>query len=147
MLSFDPLREFDRLARETRERSPSVMAFDAVRDEESVTLYFDVPGVSGDDIDVHVERNELTITARRVWKSQSDDKETLVSERPQGSFTRRVMLSDALDADRLEANLSEGVLTVVIPVSEKSKPRKINVTMGSQQSDHIDVSGGNSADD
>lgn len=145
MLRFDPLREFDRLARETRDRPPSVMAFDAVRDDESVTLYFDVPGVSGDDIDVHVERNELTITARRVWKS--DDKETLVSERPQGSFTRRVMLSDALDADRLEANLAEGVLTVAIPVSEKSKPRKINVTMGSSQRDQIEVSGGNSDDD
>lgn len=145
MLSFDPLREFDRLARETRERPPSVMAFDAVRDDESMTLYFDVPGVSGDDIEVHVERNELTITAQRVWKG--DDKETIVNERPQGSFTRRVMLSDALDADRLEANLSEGVLTVVIPVSEKSKPRKINVTMGSHQSDHIEVSGANSADD
>jgi len=145
MLSFDPLREFDRLAREARERPPSLMAFDAVRDDQSVTLYFDVPGVSGEDIDVHVERNELTITARRVWTG--DDKETLVSERPQGSFTRRVMLSDALDADRLEANLSEGVLTVAIPVSEKSKPRRIEVTMGSHQSDHIDVSGGNSADD
>lgn len=145
MLRFDPLREFDRLARETRERPPSVMAFDAVRDDESVTLYFDVPGVSGDDIDVHVERNELTITARRVWKGA--DKETLVSERPQGSFTRRVMLSDALDADRLEANLAEGVLTVAIPVSEKSKPRKINVTMGSSQRDQIEVSGGNSDND
>jgi HSP20 family protein len=145
MLSFDPLREFDRLARETRERPPSVMAFDAVRGDEAVTLYFDVPGVSGDDIEVHVERNELTITARRVWTD--DDKETLVSERPQGSFTRRVMLSDALDADRLEANLSEGGLTVARPVSEKSKPRKINVTMGSNQSDQINVSGGNSADD
>ena len=142
MLRFDPMREFDRLTRETRDRPPAVMGFDAIRDDESVILYFDVPGVSADDIDVHVERNELTITANRLW--DSDDKEILVSERPQGSFTRRVMLSDILDADRLEASLSDGVLTVTIPVSEKSKPRKIDVTLGSQGGDDIEVSGGDS---
>lgn len=140
MLRFDPMREFDRLTRETTDRPPTVMAFDAIRDDESVILYFDVPGVTADDIDVHVERNELTITANRVWNS--DDTEILVSERPQGSFTRRVMLSDILDADRLEASLSDGVLTVTIPVSEKSKPRKIDVTLGSQGGDAIEVSGG-----
>jgi len=139
MLRFDPLREFDRLTRETRDRPPSVMAFDAIREEESVTLYFDVPGVSADDIDVHVERNELTITATRVW--DGDDKETLVSERPQGSFTRRVMLSDVLDSERLEATLSDGVLIVTIPVAEKSKPRKIDVTTHSKGGDDIEVSG------
>ena len=139
MLRFDPLREFDRLTRETRDRPPSVMAFDAIREEESVTLYFDVPGVSADDIDVHVERNELTITATRIW--DGDDKETLVSERPQGSFTRRVMLSDVLDSERLEASLSDGVLIVTIPVAEKSKPRKIDVTTHSKGGDDIEVSG------
>lgn len=139
MLRFDPLREFDRLTRETRERTtPAVMAFDAVRDDDAVTLYFDVPGISADDLEVSVERNELTISARRVWKD--DSKETLVTERPQGSFTRRVMLSDALDTDRLEANLAEGVLELTIPVSQKSKPRKIDVTTGSQE-EAIEVSG------
>lgn len=139
MLRFDPLREFDRLTRETQERTtPAVMAFDAVRDEGSVTLYFDVPGISAEDLEVSVERNELTIAATRIWSG--DDKETLVSERPQGSFTRRVMLSDALDTDRMEANLSEGVLELTIPVSEKSKARKIDVTTGSQE-EAIDVSG------
>lgn len=139
MLRFDPLRDLDRLTRETRERTtPTVMAFDAVRDEDSVILYFDVPGISADDLEVSVERNELMITATRMWRD--DDKETLVTERPQGSFTRRVMLSDALDTDRLEANLSDGVLELTIPVSEKSKPRKIDVTTGSQQ-EAIEVSG------
>lgn len=138
MLRFDPLRELDRFARETRDRTPSVMAFDAVRNEDAVTLYFDVPGVSAEDLEVNVDRNQLTITAERVW--QSGDDEILVSERPQGTFTRRVMLSDSLDTDKLEANLDEGVLTVTIPVAEQSKPRKIDVSTGSQESDSIDVS-------
>lgn len=143
MLRFDPLREFDRLTREARDHPPAVLAFDAIREDESVTLYFDVPGITADEIDVNVERNELTITANRVWEGQ--DKETLVSERPQGSFTRRVMLSDILDADRLEASLSDGVLTVTVPVADKSKPRKIDVST-SPRADDIEVSGGDRTD-
>ena len=138
MLRFDPLRELDRFTRESRDRTPSVMAFDAVRGEDAVTLYFDVPGVSAEDLDVSVDRNQLTITAERVW--QSGDDEILVSERPQGTFTRRVMLSDSLNTEKLEANLDEGVLTVKVPVAEQSKPRKIDVSTGSQESDSIEVS-------
>jgi HSP20 family protein len=145
MLRFDPMREFDRLTRETREHQQVILAFDAIRDDESVVLYFDVPGISADDLDVNVERNELTITASRVWRG--DDKQPLVSERPQGSFTRRVMLSDILDADRLEASLGGGVLTVTIPVSEKSKPRKVDVTTPSQNPDEIEVSGSDVSED
>ncbi len=138
MLRFDPLRELDRFARESRDRTPSVMAFDAVRSEDAVRLYFDVPGVSADDLEVNVDRNQLTISAERLWESGDD--EILVSERPQGVFTRRVMLSDSLDTERLEANLDEGVLTVMVPVAEQSKPRKIDISTGSQESDSIDVS-------
>jgi HSP20 family protein len=138
MLRFDPLRELDRFARESRDRTPSVMAFDAVRGEDAVTLYFDVPGVTADDLEVNVDRNQLTITAERIWDSGDD--EILVSERPQGVFTRRVMLSESLDTEKLQANLDEGVLTVTVPVAEQSKPRKIDVSTGSQASGSIDVS-------
>ncbi|HUG32678.1 MAG TPA: Hsp20/alpha crystallin family protein [Acidimicrobiia bacterium] len=138
MLQFDPFRDFDRITRETRDRPPSVMAFDAIRDDDAVTLYFDVPGITAEDLDINVDRSELTITAQRVW--DGDDKEILVNERPQGSFTRRLMLSDSLDTEQLEANLAEGVLTVTIPVAERSKPRKIEVTTESER-DQIEVSG------
>jgi HSP20 family protein len=143
MLRFDPIREFDRLTREATEPL-AVLAFDAIRKDESVIMYFDVPAFTADDIDVHVERNELVITAERVWSG--GDKETLVNERPQGTFTRRLMLSDALDTERLEADLADGVLTITVPVAEKSKPRKIDVTTGSQQADEIEVSGGDGSD-
>lgn len=139
MLRFDPFREIDRLTREPRDRAPSVMAFDAVRDDDQVVLYFDVPGVSPEDLDVNVERNELTITANRTWDDEG--REILATERPQGSFSRRVMLSDALDTDSLEANLADGVLSIRIPMAEKSKPRKIDVTRGTRGANAIDVSG------
>jgi HSP20 family protein len=45
-----------------------------------------------------------------------------------GSYTRRVRLSDAVDADKIEANYADGVLTVHVPVAEQAKPRKIEVS-------------------
>ena len=137
MLRFDPFRELERLSQETRRRpAPSVLAFDAVRDDEMVTIYIDVPGVEAGDIDVNVERNELTITVERRWAS--DEKEVLASERPQGTFTRRIMLSDGLDTDSMEANLDNGVLSIQVPMSERSKARKIDV-QSSSGSETVDV--------
>lgn len=139
MLQFDPFRELDRISQESRRRSgQSVLAFDAVRDEDVVTVYFDVPGVTADDLDVSVERNEVIITAERRWDDEG--KQVLASERPQGTFTRRLMVSDALDTNRLEADLDHGVLKLSIPVAERSKPRKIDIQSGSAGDSTIDVS-------
>lgn len=139
MLSFDPFRDpfrgFDRFPGELRGTPRAMMAFDAVRTDDEVKVYFDVPGVAPEDLEVSVEKNELTVTAERRWKTDDDGNERVIqSERPQGTFTRRLMLSDALDTDRLEANLEEGVLTVTVPVAESSKERRIEVRSGGGRS-------------
>ena len=130
MLRFDPFRDLDRLSSEVaRTSAMSVLQMDAVRDEHEVLIYFDVPGCSSDDIDVSVEKNELTVTVQRRWSDEG--KQVLSSERPQGEFTRRVMLGDALDLDHLKAKITEGVLVIAVPVSERSKPRRIDVETSS----------------
>lgn len=128
MLRFDPFRDLDRLTGDAGRRSPSIMPFDAVRDDDEVMIYIDVPGVAADDLEVSVEKNELTIRAERRWSDEG--KRVVASERPQGTFTRQLMLSDALDLDALQAELAEGVLTLRIPVDESSKQRRIDVTHG-----------------
>ena len=125
LMRFDPFRDIDRITDQMTRQSRSLLAMDAVRDDNEITVYIDVPGVGHDDIDVSVEKNELTVTVERRW--QDDDKQVLSSERPQGSFSRRIMLSDALDLDRLAAKTSNGVLIITIPVAERSKPRRIDV--------------------
>lgn len=126
LMRFDPFREIDRMT-EGLGRSPrSVLAMDAVRDEHEVVIYIDVPGVATDDIDVSVEKNELTVTVERRW--EDEDKQVLSSERPQGVFSRRLVLSDALDLDQLSAKTADGVLIISIPVAERSKPRRIDVS-------------------
>ncbi len=125
-MQLDPFREFERLTEQMQRGTGAVLAMDAIRTEQDVTVYLDVPGVDPNDLDITVEKNEVTITAERRW-SDDGEQRVISSERPQGTFTRRLVLSDTLDMDRLDAHTSNGVLTITIPVSEQSKPRKIEV--------------------
>jgi HSP20 family protein len=124
----DPFRDIDRLAGQllgTTNR-PAVMPMDAWREGDVFQIEFDLPGVSRDSIDLDVERNVLTVRAERV--SRNGDWEMLASERPRGMFSRQLVLGDNLDLDRIEANYDAGVLRLSIPVAERAKPRKIQVS-------------------
>ncbi len=133
LMRTDPFREFDRLAQQvlgagTTSR-PAVMPMDAWRQGDSFVIEFDLPGVAADTLDIDVERNVLTVRAERPRRS--GDWELLASERPTGLFSRQLVLGDNLDLDRLEAAYDAGVLRLTVPVAEKAKPRKIEVTHGS----------------
>ena len=96
------------------------------REGDVFVVELDIPGVSTDAIDLDVERNVLTVKAERPGRQ--DDSSTLTSERPRGIFSRQLVLGDNLDLDRVEASYETGVLKLRIPVAEKAKPRKIEVT-------------------
>jgi HSP20 family protein len=130
----DPFRDFDRLTQQllgttlgTTNR-PAVMPMDAWREGDTFTIEFDLPGVSPESIDLDVERNVLTVRAERV--ARNGDWEMLASERPTGVFSRQLVLGDNLDLDKIEAAYEGGVLRLRVPVAERAKPRKIEVTTG-----------------
>ena len=130
----DPFRDLDRLTQQllgTTSR-PAVMPMDAWREGDSFVIEFDLPGVAAESIDLDVERNVLTVRAERV--ARNGDWEMLASERPRGAFSRQLVLGDNLDLERIEAGYEGGVLRLVVPVSEKAKPRKIEVDTGSTTS-------------
>lgn len=130
LMRFDPFREFDRLAEGTSSRrQPPLMAMDAYRAGDEVTVRFDLPGIDPDSIDVTVEKNQLIVSAERSWQP-GEDVQIVASERPQGSFSRTMFLGDGLDTERIDADYQHGVLTLTIPVAETAKPRKINVGSG-----------------
>jgi HSP20 family protein len=131
LMRSDPFRELDRLAQQlvgTRAR-PSGMPMDAYRDGDRFVVHFDLPGVEPSSIDLTVENNVLTVTAERKWDA-GRDRQVLAAERPQGTFSRQLFLSEGLDLDRVEANYHHGVLTLHIPVAEQAKPRKVAVNAG-----------------
>ncbi len=133
MRSTDPFRDFDRLAQQllgagTTSR-PAVMPMDAWRQGDSFVVEFDLPGVRPETLDIDVERNVLTVKAERT--RPNGDWEMLASERPTGLFSRQLVLGDNVDLEQVQADYDAGVLRLTIPVAEKAKPRKIEVTQGS----------------
>ena len=130
LMRFDPFREFDRLTQQITGtgRQPG-MPMDAYRHGDRFTVHFDLPGVDPASIDLTVEKNVLTVSAERSWQRGEGD-EVLVAERPQGRFSRQLFLGEGLEPDGVEAHYDSGVLTVVIPVAEQAKPRKVAVSSG-----------------
>ena len=133
LMRFDPFRELDRLADQALAgpRTPRTLPMEALRRGDQFIVSMDVPGTEPNDIDVTVERNVVEITARRQPIRQEGD-EVIVDERPQGEFRRQLFLGENLDPNKLSAACDRGVLTLTIPVSEASKPRKVEIG-GSQQ--------------
>jgi HSP20 family protein len=141
VMRYDPFRDIDRqmqqLAGRMQEAS-SAMAMDAYRRGDSVFVHFDLPGVDADSIELTAEQNTLTVRAERRWTPESDD-QILAQERPQGEFTRQLMLGEHLDTQQIQARYENGVLTVQVPVAPAAKPRKIEVQAGAQHRGSIDV--------
>jgi HSP20 family protein len=139
LMRFDPLREFDRVFDQawSQTRQASV-PMDAYRHGDSFVVRLDLPGVDPSSIDVGVEQNVLTVAAERSWQPAEGD-EVIANERRQGRFTRQLFLGDALDADRITASYDNGVLTLTIPVHEKAKPRKIEVSGNTGEPAAIDT--------
>lgn len=135
MMRIDPFRELDRLSQELLRGTlarPVALTMDAWKDDETFVIEFDIPGVDSDSIDLDIERNVLTVTAERQSRTR-EDVEVIAEERATGKFRRQVMLSDNLDPDAAQAQYINGVLTVRIPVAEKAKPRKIEISSHNDQ--------------
>ncbi len=129
LMRFDPFNEMDRLTRQAWGAKPSAMPADGYRKGDRFYLHIDLPGVDVDSIDLTVEKNTLSVTAERQWQHDQDD-QILLRERPIGQFNRQFFLGDSLDSDAIEAGYDHGVLTIVIPIAETAKSRRIAINSG-----------------
>ena len=140
LMRTDPFREFDRVAQQVfgTNARPAAMPIDAYQQGEEFVVQFDLPGVSPDSIELTIERNVLTVHAERK-RAVGENVELLISERPQGTFSRQLFLGDTLDSDQLRADYTDGVLNLRLPVKEQAKPRRVNVAVGRSEPTSIDT--------
>jgi HSP20 family protein len=139
LTTLDPIsRDFDRIVRRafggpaftsralgSAGYAPA-LPMDTIKRDGELVLRFDVPGVDAEKIDVTVDKGVLSVSATRE-EERTEGENPVVRERLFGSFTRRVRLSDNLNADAIEASHADGVLELRIPVREEAKPRKIEI--------------------
>jgi HSP20 family protein len=130
-MSFDPFTELDRLTAGllgTRQ-GPKFMPVDLYRDGDRYVLNADMPGIDPGSVDIDVDGQLLTIRANRTPDTR-DGVKWLTQERPHGSYLRQFSVGEGIDSSAITAHYDNGVLSLVIPVSERAKPRRIEVTTG-----------------
>jgi HSP20 family protein len=128
-MNFDPFRELDRVASALLDQTqgPRLMPMDLYREGDHYVLNADLPGIDPGSVDIDVDGELLTIRAERSLRG-ADGVQWLAHERRGGSFLRQLTLGQGIDVEHIGASYANGVLSVTIPVSERAKPRKIEVT-------------------
>lgn len=103
---------------------------DIYETQNELVVVCDVPGVAKDGIDVGVDDNVLTIKAHAMDREEDVSKE-VYREYRLADYFRQFELSEEVDQERISAELKHGVLKVILPKSEKAKPRKIDIKVHS----------------
>jgi HSP20 family protein len=138
VLRFDPFSDIDALTRGLlasqtgSNRAPRFMPMDLCKIDDHYVLTADLPGVDPGSVDVDVDSGTLTISAHRTARSD-DSAQWLANERFFGRYRRQLSLGDNVDTAAIKATYENGVLTVTIPVAERAKPRKIEVSRAGSQ--------------
>lgn len=109
-------------ATNTRTFAPNI---DVRSTEADIVFVCDVPGIKQDDLEITLVERTLVIKGSRRFESRENER--LLLGRAYGSFTRTFTLPDAVDEEKLAANLADGVLTIKIPKHPKAQPRKITI--------------------
>ncbi|MBX3036109.1 MAG: Hsp20/alpha crystallin family protein [Anaerolineales bacterium] len=112
-----------RLAEQPRQNTLRVN----VREEEDVyTLYALVPGLKAEDLNIQVLENVVSIEGEYKADENSD---FVLTEIPQGEFRRTLRMPAEIDAEKVEAKIEDGVLTLTLPKAESAKPKKIKIAV------------------
>ena len=126
-------RLLDRLFRDFEARPRFEQAIvprvDIVEKDEGFELTAEVAGYAPDDVEITVHEGVLTIAGKREAKTEetSADGKVLHRERRSGAFSRSFKLGDAVDPDRIEATVRDGLLTVLLPKAAETRPRQIAI--------------------
>jgi HSP20 family protein len=105
-------------------------AIDIEEHDDKFEVLAELPGVGMKDIDITVHGNTLTISGEKKETKEKKEDKYSYTERYYGSFRRDLTLPDNIDVDKIDAEMSSGILKISLPKSEKATPKKIDVKEG-----------------
>lgn len=109
----------------TREGPYFTPAVDICETDRELTIFADMPGVKPGGLDIELKEGILSIEGR--IPDEDSPMEPLLTEFRTGSYFRRFRVTDSVDADKIAASMSNGVVKVTLPKTEKAIPRKIEI--------------------
>ncbi len=124
MLRWDPFREIVSAAGTPSAFAP---AFEVKETGDAYLFRADLPGVAEKDVEISLTGNRLTVNGKREAEEREEGENYYALERSYGAFTRSFTLPEGVDADKVDAELRNGVLTVRIPKLPETLPKKISV--------------------
>jgi HSP20 family molecular chaperone IbpA len=101
---------------------------DIYENEDKLLLVADMPGVSRDEMAIHFEKGQLTIEGTR---RDTVDGNLLAAEFPSYDYRRTFLVPQGIDAEKISAELDNGILKVHLPKASSLKPRRIQISSGS----------------
>jgi HSP20 family protein len=135
---WDPFTEIARLQDEMsrqilqpeRRNAGFVPPVDIREEKDAIYVKAELPGVKPEEVHLHVENNILTLTGERKFENEEKREGYHRIERSYGTFTRSFALPSSVQSDQVQAELTDGVLTVKIPKKTEVQPKKIEVKSG-----------------
>lgn len=133
LVRFDPFEEIralqqqffgDDLISTTRQQLATTDIY--TEDDKQLTVEAHLPHFSDKDVDISIDRGNLTIRAEKHEKEE-DKKRKYVVRESSSSFYRRIQLPEHADTDKVEANMENGVLKVIVPFRELPEPKKVAI--------------------
>ncbi len=124
-LRWDPFRAIEPAS--ARAPASYMPSFEVRETDDAYLFRADLPGVAPADLDVSLTGSRLTISGKRDEEKEIKEETIYVYERAFGTFTRTFTLPEGIDAEHIKSELTNGVLTVVIPKTAATKPKKIEV--------------------
>ena len=96
-------------------------------DGDNFYIRAELPGIKADDLDISVTGDSLSIGGERKLAAGDETTRYHRREREGGKFNRIINLPKQIDTGKVEANTTNGILTIVLPKAEEAKPRQISV--------------------
>ncbi|HLO30618.1 MAG TPA: Hsp20/alpha crystallin family protein [Anaerolineales bacterium] len=116
-------RPYRRMARRWAENQEQTLGINVREEEEAYVLSALVPGITSDELNIQI----LEDVVRIQGEYKADEEHYLVRELPSGSFTRTLRLPAAIEAEHVEAKITDGVLTLRLPKAESARPKQIKI--------------------
>jgi len=118
-------RRMARMAAEGDTEARFTLALNVREENEEFIVNALVPGLKADDLNIQILEDVVTVEG----EFKQDESEYLLRELPHGSFRRTIRLSDPVQADKAQAKIADGVLTLRLPKAESARPKTIKVNV------------------
>jgi len=134
-LVFDPFTPLFPRTHATAFTAPA----DVTVGESDLVLTMDLPGLTGEDLDIELVDGYLSVRGERRRPEVGEGKSFVHSERSFGAFERRIKLPDGVDPDSIMARMDHGVLSLIVPKPERLKPRSIKIGTDSSEQRELET--------